>query len=125
MAKQDLINFPLPSSPEDIQKIQSVIKEIVNSKFRAQGEAEYQREAVAALAEDFDIPKQLINRMVKDTFKDTFDEGCDKQEAYETLYEKVMLNNNTVSGSIAEGEVAQDTEDSVADSPAPSIFDQQ
>ena len=80
----------VPTSPKDLDKINKVISEVVNSKTRAAAEAEYQKEAFKALEEEFGIKAKWFRQMATDAFKDQFDKKIDELDDYSSLYESVM-----------------------------------
>lgn len=80
----------VPTSPKDLDKINKVISEVVNSKTRAAAEAEYQKEAFKALEEEFGIKAKWFRQMATDAFKDQFDKKVDELDDYTQLYESVM-----------------------------------
>lgn len=93
MSIENTEDFTIPSNPADLKKIQDVVNELVNSKIRQQGETDYQKEAIKALAEDMDIPAKAIRKLMMDKYKDTFEQESEQRETYEVLYEKVFNLN--------------------------------
>ena len=80
----------IPTSPDDRKALADGIKEICKSMTRAEGDREYQRESIKALAEKFNVEGKYIRRMATDYYKDTFDEKSDEHDEYVTLYEAVI-----------------------------------
>ena len=78
------------SNPEDRQKLLKVIKDCSDSMTRAKSEKDFVREAVAEISEELEVPKRLVNRMVKVYHKQNFDEEVAVHEQFETLYESVV-----------------------------------
>ena len=78
------------SNPEDRQKLLKVIKECSDSMTRAKSEKDFVREAVAEISEELEVPKRLVNRMVKVYHKQNFDEEVAVQDQFETLYQTVV-----------------------------------
>ena len=85
----------VPSSPTDLENIEKVIKEIVNSKTREASEKEYQKEAYSELEEKYGIKAKWFRQMAADAFKDTFDKKVDEMDDYSSLYESVMKRTKT------------------------------
>jgi hypothetical protein len=54
------------------------------------GEKDYIKEAVTDISEELDIPKRLVNRMVKVYHKKNYDEEVAIQDQFQTLYETVI-----------------------------------
>lgn len=96
----------IPSSPADRDDIFRVIKSLSDSKTRAKGESDYQREAIAELSKKYDLPAKHIRKMLKDYHAQAFEKGVQELEEYQALYEAVF-------GSSAEGtaEVVIDEEE--------------
>lgn len=80
----------VPSSPVDQDAIFSVIKEISNSMTRAEGEKDYQKEAINELSEKYNIDKKYFRRMASDYHKDQFDQKAAEADSYEQLYETIV-----------------------------------
>lgn len=80
----------IPSSPADREDLFSVIKEISNSKTRVEAEAEYQKEAIAALEEKYAIKAKHLRRMAQDYHKDQFDKKASEHDQYTELYEAIV-----------------------------------
>lgn len=78
------------SNPEDRQKLLKVIKDCSDSMTRAKSEKDFVREAVAEISEELEVPKRLVNRMVKVYHKQNFDEEVAVQDQFETLYQTVV-----------------------------------
>ena len=80
----------IPSNPADREELFKVIKEISNSKTRAEAETDYQKEAISALEEKFAIKAKYIRRMAADYHKDQFDEKASEHDQYAELYEAIV-----------------------------------
>ena len=78
------------SNPEDRQKLLKVIKDCSDSMTRAKSEKDFVREAVAEISEELEVPKRLVNRMVKVYHKQNYDEEVASHDQFETLYETVI-----------------------------------
>jgi hypothetical protein len=84
----------VPSSPADILDIFKVIKQISDSKTRAKGESDYQKETLNALAEKYSIDVKFLRQMANDYHKDTFDKKSNEFDNYQHLYETVITRGN-------------------------------
>jgi len=89
MAVQQLAVNSL-SNPEDRKKLLGVLKECSASLSRTEGERTLIKEAVANISKELDIPKKLVNKMVRVYHKQNYDEEITVHEQFETLYETVV-----------------------------------
>lgn len=80
----------IPSSPADIADIFKVMKEISDSKTRAKGETDFQKETLTALAAKYSIDVKFLRQMANDYHKDTFDKKSNEFDNYQALYETVI-----------------------------------
>lgn len=87
----------IPSSPADLADIFKVMKQISDSKTRAKGETDYQKEALKALSEKYDIDVKHLRQMANDYHKDTFEERADQFDTYQALYEAVVVKGAQVA----------------------------
>ena len=78
------------SNPKDREDLLKVIRECSNALTRAKGEKDYVKEAVGDIAKKLDLPKRLVNKMVKVYFKQNFDEEVATHEQFETLYQTIV-----------------------------------
>ena len=78
------------SNPADREKLLKVIREVSDSKARAQGEKEYIREAIADISKQLQLPKKIVAKMAKVYFKQNYDEEVAVQDQFETLYETIV-----------------------------------
>jgi hypothetical protein len=82
--------FIVPTSPEDIKKLQGAIEESCNSKVRQDAEKALQKEIFETIKEELNIPKKIFNKMVSVYYKANFQEEVAQSEDFQILYEKVM-----------------------------------
>jgi len=78
------------SNPKDREDLLKVLKECSDSLTRVKAEKEFVKEAVTDVCKKLDIPKRLVNRMVKVYHKQNYDEEVATQDQFETLYETVV-----------------------------------
>ena len=78
------------SNPDDRDKLLNVLRECSASLTRVEGERDYIKEAVTNICKELDIPKRLVNRMVKVYHKQNYDEEVAVHEQFETLYETIV-----------------------------------
>lgn len=83
----------IPSSPADREKIRSVLRTVSESMTRIEAEKELIRDEIAALAEEFDIPKKFLNRMARTYHRQNFKDVVEEQDDFETLYETIVELN--------------------------------
>lgn len=77
-------------SQEEKDRLFKAIKEMSNSMARATGEAEYQREATKAIADDVKLSKKLVSKLVKVYHKQNFEEVVAIEDEFEDLYKAVV-----------------------------------
>lgn len=98
MSVVDTPQFTLPSNPADQQDIRNALDQISGCMLRKAAESTLISETKKYLFETFQIPKSIINEMVKVHFKQNFDEVAATQEAFQENYQ--VLINNTKQGQI-------------------------
>lgn len=79
------------SNPADREKLMKVISECSNALVRIQGERDYIKEAVTEISKKFQIPKRLLNRLIRTYYKQNFDEEVAVSEQFQELYEQVIM----------------------------------
>ena len=77
-------------SQEQKDRLLKAIKEMSNSLARAEGEAEYVREATKKIADDVKLSKKLVNKLVKVYHKQNFDEEVAIHDQFEDLYKALV-----------------------------------
>ena len=78
------------SSESDRKKLLDVLKECSGALTRMEGEKDYIKESVSAIAKDLQLPKRLVSKVVKVYHKQNFDEEVATHEQFETLYETIV-----------------------------------
>jgi hypothetical protein len=78
------------TNPADKQKLLGVLKECSASKTRMEAERDLVKEAVSNISKDLQLPKKIINKMVKVYHKQNFDEEVAVQDQFETLYQNIV-----------------------------------
>lgn len=86
----EAVDIIIPSSPADREALFESIKQISNSMTRAEGEKEYQKEAIDALEEKYNIKAKYLRRMASDYHKDQFDKKANEHDQYAKLYETII-----------------------------------
>lgn len=77
-------------SQEEKDRLLKAIKEMSNSLARAEGEAEYVREATKKISDDVKLDKKLVTKLVRAHHKQNFDELVAIQDQFEDLYKAVV-----------------------------------
>lgn len=85
-----MTNIILPSNPKDQIKIKQMISQCVDCLERIAGENEAKKEIIDEISEQFDIPKKLVNKIIRIQHKLNFSEvqveSEDTEALYDTLY---------------------------------------
>lgn len=84
------ISVNMISNPKDREDLLKVLKECSDSMTRIKSEKDFMKEAIKDVCEKLDVPKRLVNRMVKVYHKQNYDEEVAVQDQFETLYETVV-----------------------------------
>jgi hypothetical protein len=78
------------TNPEDQAKLLDVLRECSASLTRASAEKDLVKEAVADVCVALNLPKKIVNRMVKVYHKQNYDEEVAVHEQFETLYQTIV-----------------------------------
>jgi alkylated DNA repair dioxygenase AlkB len=78
------------SNPKDREKLLGVLSECSDSLTRVQSEKDLIRQAVKDVCEELELPKRLVNKLVKVYHKQNYDEEVATHEQFESLYETVV-----------------------------------
>ena len=74
---------------QDRKEILGVMKEISNSKTRARGESDFQREAIKNASEKYSIDKKTLRKMANTYHKGTFVTQVQAEEDFQVMYANV------------------------------------
>jgi len=80
----------LLSNPADREKLLKVIRECSDAMIRAAAEKDFIKEATTDISKQLQLPKKIVQRMVKVYFKQNYDEEVAVHDQFETLYETVV-----------------------------------
>ncbi len=80
----------VPSNPADRLKLKNQLAEGTYCLERVAAEREALKEIVAGIEEDFEIPKKVVNRLIKTMYKRDFAKEVAEHEDFETLYEMIV-----------------------------------
>jgi hypothetical protein len=78
------------TNPADKEKLLKILKECSESKTRIEAERDLIKESVSVISEELQLPKKLLNRMVKVYHKQNFDEEVAVHDQFETLYQNIV-----------------------------------
>lgn len=85
-----IIGMNMISNPADKQKLLNVLKECSASKTRIEAERDLIKEAVSDTSKQLQVPKKILNKMVKVYHKQNFDQEVAEQDDFQKLYETVV-----------------------------------
>ncbi len=79
----------IPNNPADQKKINDVLEYISNIKHGIAVKNLEIKENVEAIVKEYNIPKNLVNRMVKTYHKESFQKDSAIDEVFSVLYETI------------------------------------
>lgn len=88
----DLNELVLPSSPADRAKIKAAMIECSGAMTRIESEKDYIKEAVAELAEEYEVPKKLLNKLLRVYHKSSKDQVLAEAEQMDVAYSAIFEN---------------------------------
>lgn len=83
------VNINIPSNPADQEKIRKNLQEISDFKLIIESQRTLIKEKIAAMAEEFEIPKKVVAKMANVFHKDNFSKEVAEQNTFEVLYETI------------------------------------
>lgn len=83
-------NFPIPSNPVDRDAIMKAMKEMSGSMIRMEGEKDYVKETLKKLEETYNIPKAVLNSVLKAYHKDAVNEVREANSEFEELLDALI-----------------------------------
>ena len=78
------------SNPADQKKLLSLLKTCSDSLTRMEAEKDLIKEEISEVAKQLEIPKRLLNKMVRVYHKQNYDEEVTTNEQFVQLYETVV-----------------------------------
>ena len=84
------LSINMISNPADQQKLLGLLRECSGSMTRMEGEKDLIKNAVADICSQLNLPKKIVNRMVKVYHKQNYDEEVAVHEQFETLYQTIV-----------------------------------
>jgi cytochrome c556 len=83
-------SFPIPSNPVDRDAIMKAVKEMSGAMTRAEGEKDYIKETLKKLEETYNIPKKMIQSVLKAYHKDAANEVREANAEFEELLDALI-----------------------------------
>jgi len=84
------VDLIVPTSTADRDKLFKVIKECSGSLARVDGERTFIKESVGNICKELNLPKRLVNRLLKVYHKQNFEEETAVNDQFQTLYETIV-----------------------------------
>ena len=84
-----MANVIIPSSEEDRKKIRGAMEEISNSYTRVEAERDFVKDAINTLADEVDIPKNILRKMAKIYHKQNITDVVSEVKDIEALMESI------------------------------------
>lgn len=84
-----MANVIIPSSEEDRKRIRNAMEEISNSYTRVEAERDFVKDAINALSEEVDVPKNILRKMARIYHKQNMQDVVAEVEDIEALMESI------------------------------------
>lgn len=81
------------SNPADRKRLVDAMKELSNSMTRVEGERDFQKEAIDAVAEDLNLEKKYIRKLATIYHNQSMNQFKQENEEVESLYE-IIINTS-------------------------------
>ena len=88
----------IPTDHSRLEKIKKVLESVSDSMSRAQGEREYQSEAIKALAEETEIKAKFLRKIAVEYFKQNHETESAGRTEIDDLYESVFEISHVADG---------------------------
>jgi len=85
-----MANVVIPSNPEDRRKIVNALNEMSASFTRMDAERDLQKDILATLEEDFELPKKYMRKVARIYHKQNLIEERSNFQEVEDIYEGLM-----------------------------------
>lgn len=83
-------NFELPSDPELRRKIREAVKEAADIMTMIAAQREALRDAKSRIVEELEVPKKILNKMIKAYYNQDFPAISQENEMFELFYENII-----------------------------------
>lgn len=80
----------IPTNPADQKAIKDAVREASDSMVRIESEKEQIKTIVEMVSEKYELPKKVVNRLVKTYHKSTYDQETVEQDDFRELYETII-----------------------------------
>lgn len=90
----DVNNYTLPSNPKDREKIKTMLDVVVGEMRMIDDRKTSIKETIAALHEEYAIPKKVLTKLARTMFKDDYQDVTYESEVFELFYEGVVEKNH-------------------------------
>lgn len=80
----------VPSDPNDRKKLKTMLAEMTHCLQRADSEREAMKEIANEAAEQFDIPKKIVNKLARTMYKRNYADLAAENADFELLYESLV-----------------------------------
>lgn len=80
----------MPTTPEDLKKINAAIKQASDSLTRVEAEKDFLKDVREAMKADYNLPPKMFNKLLKAYHKQNFPEETAQAEEFQEMYEKVF-----------------------------------
>lgn len=94
MAVINTEQFVIPSDEVTIKKIKDACQELSASMARVEGERDFQKEALSALAEETEVPKKFLAKIARLYHRSNRDAVEAEQESTVELYDRVFVSES-------------------------------
>lgn len=78
------------TNPRDKEKLEATIKELSNSMTRIDAERDYQKEAIAKVADETGVDKKIVKQLASIYHRQTFTQVQTEREEIADLYESLF-----------------------------------
>ncbi len=92
MMQDNIVEFPQLNDPKVAEKVRKALQDISNQMTMIEGYRAAIKEAIDAVAEEFDVPKKLVRQMSRTYHRQTFETEVQEKDMFEQMYEKVFGN---------------------------------
>jgi hypothetical protein len=82
--------MPIPTNPEEHNRLKGMITEIANCMFRIDSEREQVKAILEDAADEYDLDKKQLRRIATALHKANYTEAKEENEEFEYLYESIL-----------------------------------
>ena len=85
-----MANVTIPSTPEDRKRVLGALQEFSNSLTRQDSERDLQKEILAMLEDEFELPKKYMRKVARVYHKQNINEFKSEATEVEDIYESIV-----------------------------------